>query len=242
MSRSQDDTNVSPAKKRFEYSSDDKQFKYYDKTEKKNILVPLPFKFIVLDRLATIKGYSDSDKSGIWSNDIKDSMTQPFTVKTSKGVMCEGLYQAIKGIIATEGGKWGTQLYIAYYEGKELAIGTLTLVGASNSAFIDFQKDNNIFKGAISVDSYKDAKKGNTKYTFPVFTKIEVTKETDKKAIELDKEVQVFLTQYFLKYGQANAPKPTTTAEELPTYAEKGKNESVIKDNDINGNADDLPF
>lgn len=243
MSRSHNDNIVSPAKKTFEWSSEAGQFKYYDKQEKKNHEVPLPFRFLILDKLTTIRGYSDADSSGFWSNEIKDTRKQKLTVRTKKGVDAEGLYADIKDRLAAIGAKYATQLYIAYHEEKELTIGCLTLVGASNSAFIDFSKTGDVYKGAIEVKDYTDAKKGATKYKVPNFKKIEVSDETDSAAKELDKQVQIYLTQMF---ERNNLP---YVKEEKEEKVDNG-NQNIRADREddysdlfpASENKDDLPF
>ena len=40
-----------PATKFIEWKSNDKCFNYYDKEAQKNVEIPLPFKFLVLDEL-----------------------------------------------------------------------------------------------------------------------------------------------------------------------------------------------
>ena len=73
MSRSnKSETAVNPAVKFIEWNSEKGCFKYYDKATKKNIDIPLPTKFYVLDILKTIKGFSDSTQNGIWSNEVKN--------------------------------------------------------------------------------------------------------------------------------------------------------------------------
>lgn len=240
MSRSQNDTIVSPVRKTFEWSSELGAFKYYDRNsteENKNVEQPLPFRFMVLDKLTTIKGFSDADKSGFWSNEVKDTRTQKLYVRTKKGLTAEGLYAEIKDKIVAQGARYATQLYVAYYEEKELTIGCVTLVGAANSAFIDFQKDNNIFKGAIEVKDFTAAKKGATKYKIPNFTKIEVSEAAENKSIELDKEVQLYLSAMLQKYNQppAETRKPENDngntvihADEIPTLTQPTNDNSDL--------------
>jgi len=48
-----------PATKFLDWKSDQKGFSYYDKGLGKNVEVPLPFKFVFLDELSTVKGWND---------------------------------------------------------------------------------------------------------------------------------------------------------------------------------------
>jgi hypothetical protein len=58
---SQPTTN--PATKFFEWKSNEKTFAYYDKETKTNVSVELPFKFLVLDELHTVKGWKNRSRS-----------------------------------------------------------------------------------------------------------------------------------------------------------------------------------
>ncbi len=44
---------------------------YYDKEEGQDVSVPTPFEFVVLDQCATVKGWSGSEDTGMWSNEVK---------------------------------------------------------------------------------------------------------------------------------------------------------------------------
>ncbi len=87
MSRSNPTENLtSPCKHYFEWDADKGAFKYYDKEKKENVEVPLPFKFIVLDELNTIKGFYKEKKSSFWANEIRDTKKDILTVRTKLGV------------------------------------------------------------------------------------------------------------------------------------------------------------
>jgi len=51
---------TNPATKFLSWKSNEKLFSYYDKETQSNIEVKLPFKFLVLEELASVKGWSDS--------------------------------------------------------------------------------------------------------------------------------------------------------------------------------------
>ena len=50
-----------PATKFLEWKSDQKGFSYYDKGLAKNVEVSLPFKFVFLDELSTVKGFAEQN-------------------------------------------------------------------------------------------------------------------------------------------------------------------------------------
>lgn len=88
---------TNPAGKFFEWKSNEKTFVYFDKETKTNVTVPLPFKFLVLDELHTIKGWNDATESGIYANEVKFISRDEMVVKPFKGnEIARGLYKDIK--------------------------------------------------------------------------------------------------------------------------------------------------
>ena len=62
--------STNPTSKFMEWKSNNKSFSYYDKENKQNVEVKLPLTFLVLEEFHTIKGFSDADQTGIYSNEI----------------------------------------------------------------------------------------------------------------------------------------------------------------------------
>lgn len=263
MSRSNIEEQIkNPATVFMEWSGSKGCLKYWDKEagEKgEEIMVKLPFSFIVLDKLSTISGFSDADKSGYWSNEVRDTRTDILTVRTKKGVVAEGLYSTFAPIKAA-GACYAQSLYIAYYnKDKELIIGNLKLSGSAIGPWIDFTDNNDIYKIAVTISGAEPKKKGNTNYFEPVFTPKEITPETNEKAIELDKILQEYLTAYF-KRGKAQPPADVVTEKQkedignmqpehgrsnhVDDISDKGESVDIHTDNDFPGGdpADDLPF
>ena len=54
-----------PTAKFLEWKSEQKKFAYYDKEQKQNVFVDLPLTFLVLEEYHTVRGFSDSDQTGI---------------------------------------------------------------------------------------------------------------------------------------------------------------------------------
>jgi len=93
-----------PAEMYLEWKSDDKSFSYYDKAQGKNITVD-PGKFLFLMDRSTIKGWSEADQSGIYSNEVKNLSTDDLNVRTFSGkAIASGKYADIKEAIAKAGG------------------------------------------------------------------------------------------------------------------------------------------
>jgi len=253
MSRSNNTDVTTPVKKRFEWSGSEGKIKSYDSAKKENEWFELPFTFLVLDKLSTIAGFSDADQSGFWSNEVRNVKTDILTVRTRKGVEQEGLYADLTPTL-NKGAKYAQSVYIAFYEGDELVIGNIKIYGSALGSWIDFQKDNDVYSMAVTIQSATPAKKGATKYFVPVYVAKPVSEETNKKAAIMDAELQVYLNSMLSRNGSpsektnysapANRMTPNTFATKIEDAYSGGRDEK--KDGKIYDNAstpgDDLPF
>jgi hypothetical protein len=169
MSRSQP-TPVNPAKKFFEWSGSTGDLSYYDREQKKKIAVDIPFEFMVLDQLATVTGFSDDDQSSYWSNELRNTKKQQFTVKTSKGIKETGLYENLTDV-RSKGAKYTKSIYIAYKgEADEgWVLGNLKVSGAAVRAWIDFSKTCAVMNGKVRLTGSTDGKKGRVTFKIPTF-------------------------------------------------------------------------
>lgn len=202
MSRSNNTEIINPATRYFEWSGGKKTggiLSYWNKETQERVPVTLPFRFLVLDRVYQVGGGigKGKDYQGFWSNAIRDSRTETFTVKYKNGVYAEGLWKEIKDKHTS----WVTGLYIAYYDDdKNLVIGYLKLEGAANSAWIDFTQkvQRDIYAGVFSVveSEFVD---GEIEHYKPVYSwSDKITDETNEAAKRLDAEIlQPYLTAYF---------------------------------------------
>lgn len=202
MSLSNNTDLKSPANRYFEWSSTDKAVKWYDKEAKENVLVELPFTFIVLDMLSTVKGFSDADGGGIWSNEVRDTRKDILTVRTKRGIKAQGTYQDVKGSV--EGARYCRSVYIAYRnDDGELTIGNFQMHGTANAEWIEFGKQTKVYGTAIQVIGSEERKKGSNKFHAPVFATVSASDETIAQAVELDKELQVYLKAYLNREQEA---------------------------------------
>lgn len=201
MSLSNNTEIKNPATRFFEWNGDKGHFKYYDKDDKKQVNVQLPFSFITLDVLSKIGGFSKADGSGYWSNEIRDIKKESFVVRTKKGKCHEGNYESVKAANLS-GAKYAQSVYIAYKgdDGK-LQIGNITMIGSSLGAWIDFRKKNKVYDGSITVRELKEGVNGKTVYQMPVFKLVQRSQEALDQCIILDKELQEYLKAYFVKNG-----------------------------------------
>lgn len=252
MSRSNNTEIINPAVKTFEWNGDAGGFRYYDKTAKLKVNVPYPFKFLVLDQLTTIGGFSDADQSGFWSNEIRDTKKELLTVRTKNGIEMIGTYEQVKAGLSAKGADYVKSVYIAYYEAdRTFNIGRILIKGAAIGPWIEFCKENKVMEIGVQVNSHTEGKKGKTIYQIPTFEKMDVSETTNNLAIEKDKELQEYLKAYFNRDNANvadehkaeattdNSASPIQESRTNTSETTKGTaNNSAVTDVDF----DDLPF
>ncbi len=205
MSRSNPNSATqNPSQRWHEWKGGDGQLEWYDRETKKSVPVKLPFKFLVLDTLSTITGYSNKH-GGIGSNEVRDVRTDPLLVKFFKaGNIANGLWSNIKEKVGYNDGKFTASVYIAYRENKDapLQIGNIKMAGCALSPWFDFKKKHQaeINDKAVTMTAGEEVTVGTGKsaivFTPPVFTVSEISAETNAEAVALDKELQEFLAGY----------------------------------------------
>lgn len=159
-----------PATKFIDWKSNEKCFSYYDKEEAKNVLIPLPFTFLVLDELHTIKGWNDATSSNIYSNEVKFISKEVMTVKPFKGnEIAKGIYKDIKEKIVAAGGHYTKSIYIMLEDGT---LANIQLKGSAVQKWGDFsQKTKSRFADEwVTVANVEEGKKGAVKFTTPLFS------------------------------------------------------------------------
>lgn len=159
-----------PATKFIDWKSNEKCFSYYDKEEAKNVLIPLPFTFLVLDELHTIKGWNDATSSSIYSNEVKFISKEVMTVKLFKGnEIAKGIYKDIKEKIVAAGGHYTKSIYIMLEDGT---LANIKLKGSAVQKWGDFsQKTKTRFADEwVTVANVEEGKKGAVKFTTPLFS------------------------------------------------------------------------
>ena len=168
---------TNPAEKFIDWKSNDKAFSYYDKESKENVTINLPFKFLVLDELHTVKGWNDSLKGQIVSNEVKFISKEVLKVKTFhkdangkniKTDMIDGIYSEVKEKIKSSGAHYVKSVYIMLEDGS---IANLQLKGAACQAYGDFtaKTRSRLSDEWVEVANATDGKKGAVKYTTPEF-------------------------------------------------------------------------
>lgn len=206
MSRSNQSNLVNPAKRFFDWAGKKGEVQYFDKTlgeDGENVTVEMPFKFLVLDRVAQITGGKKVGQGknkqfiGYWSNAIRDTRTDHLVVRSKDGIVGEGLYEDVKKIT---GVKFMTGLYIAFYdENKTLQIGYFKIKGSALTAWIESTKGMNVESGVFTLTRGEKVENDDEGFYYvPQFThSTKVSDDTEAAAVELDVELQAYLKAYF---------------------------------------------
>jgi len=205
MSRSNptSENAVNPAKFFIEWSGSEGKFKYYDKEKKENVFMELPFYFLPLDQLSTVKGYDEKAGLGFYSNEVRSTKSDILTVRTKNGVVMSGLYENCKEKLASRGLDYVQSVYVAIKEGKNYVLANLQLKGSALGPYIEFCKGKKMSEIGVAVKKANPMKKGATKYFEPVYEILKVSEEANNVAVELDRELQEYLTPYLAKNASA---------------------------------------
>jgi hypothetical protein len=234
MSRSNpQNSSPNPSTRWFEWRSTDGKFAYWDKEKEARVLVNLPFTFILLDRTATIRGYSKKQRSGIHSNEVRDTRSEPFVVKFFQGgTIAEGVWNDIKDTVTARSGKFGVNAYIAYKEGNALKIGAIQMTGCAVGSWFEFEKAHRktvevngqrvqeLYAKAIRVARFENDKTGDVEFNKPIFEITELSAETNAQAVALDKELQEYFKSYFSRTKVQQAQAPANDQEHVPEAPE----------------------
>jgi len=158
-----------PAKYYLDWKSNNKCFSFYDKEKGADVELKLPFKFLFLKQLSSVRGWHDASGSGIYSNEVENTAQQALTVKAFKGgTLATGLYKDIKLSINALGGVYNRQIYLMTEKGVLL---NLALKGTAVAEWNEFYKTNStkITGEWIVVKDVKTGKKGSVSYSTPNF-------------------------------------------------------------------------
>lgn len=229
------DKQPNPATRWFDWTGEHGEIRYYDKTQEKNITVPQPFAFVVLDELSSVRGLHDPSQSGIYSNEVKDTRTEIMTVKAFKGgVIAEGIYRDIKDRVTAAGGHYSANCYVAFRGDVGMSIGAIRFKGAALAAWMEFKKQSRkeFYEKAIVIDGFTEGKKGRIVYRVPKFSMVSTTPATMSICIDLDKELQAYLSAYLShnKHDQAEATAVPDAEEPVVGYRQSDSLEITNED------------
>ena len=209
--------NSNPTSKFLEWKSNNRSFSYYDKENKQNVEVKLPLTFLVLEEFHTIKGFSDSDQTGIYSNEILQISAEEFEVKTFKGrIISKGTYSDIKGSVNAAGGNYHKSIYAVTKEGDLINI---SIKGAAVSKWSQFTE-----KGAwkrltnewVTIEDAEDHKKGMVSYSTPNFKFNTSLTDYEFKIVEAKaNELESYMDGYLAKDEPTKVEEPALVEDKI---------------------------
>ena len=207
---------TNPASKFIDWKSNDKCFSYYDKETKENVSLPLPFKFLVLDELHTIKGWNDATQSAIYSNEVKWISKDELIVKPFKGnEIAKGLYKDIKEKVKSAGAHYVKSVYCMLEDGS---IANLQLKGAACQSYGDFtaKTRSRLSDEWVEVSTAAEGKKGAVKYTTPEFKFQKCLSDSEADlADEAFNTLEAYLKTYLIKSEPVESVKTEIEEDDL---------------------------
>lgn len=227
-----------PAQKFISWKSNDKCFSYYDKEiaeslkgkpddeikEKANVKIPLPFRFLVLDELASVKGWSDSLTGNIVSNEVKFISKEIITakcyhknVKGEKATteIAKGLYKDIKEKVNSAGAKYHKSVYVMLENGT---LANIQMKGATVQKWGEFtqKSKNRLPEEWVIVEKAVDGKKGAVKFTTPEFKFERSLSDSEaEQADECFDVLESYLKTYLAKAEPEVEEEPETSEDEI---------------------------
>jgi hypothetical protein len=206
MSRSNPNL-TNPAQHFFEWKGREGKLEFYDKEKEKRITVPLPFEFLPLDQLATITGFNKQSQGSYYSNEVRNTAKEEFMVKLKGQTVSIGLYKNEQGIPQVpKGANYAKSVYVAHKtKTGEYIIGNIKMAGSSLGAWIEFNQHCKPENGKVIMTKGEQQEAQSGPFYPPEFKYLSASDEENNAAIELDRELQIYLSQYL------SAPKEEDT-------------------------------
>ncbi|MBO0323501.1 hypothetical protein J0X14_14425 [Muricauda sp. CAU 1633] len=189
--------NPNPCNIFLNWNSNDGCFQYWDRESETNVPVKMPFKFLFLKQLHTVKGWSNSSESGIYSNEVDKIGEEKMNVRSFKGgQIAEGLWKDIKARVKDFGGHYVRSVYIMLEDGT---LANLQLKGSQAQEWYEFTKKT--FKRLqdewVEVVGADARKNGSVKYTVPQFVFNTSLNSTEgEKAEEVYAVIKMYMDAY----------------------------------------------
>lgn len=209
---------INPATKRFEWAGGAGILQYYDREAKVSVDQPLPFRFIVLDQLNTIAGFSKSDQSSIWANEVRDLKKDELYTRTKHGPIEAGLYENLATTVK-RGGKFAKSVYIAHELNGNWVIGNFRAYGSALGAWFDFTKAYSVEQGLVVMTRGEQKEAGTGPFFPPAFNWQKWNDGDYRVAIQLDRELQTYLSSYLAAPKVDEDSQGTETTAQTAGYA-----------------------
>ena len=231
LSNPQTEAQPNPASPFYEWKGSEGCFVHYDKVNKENVKTPLPFSFIPLDVLVTVKGWNEKEQKGYWSNEVRNLLTDVIYVRSKSGLEFAGLYKDIKPKLEAKGISYVQSVYVGMKDSKgKLTLSNIQIKGSALKPWIELSSKSKVLGAAISVNSTTDQKTGAVKYKAPVFTLVKLKEATLKEATELDKTLQEYLNGYFERNKTASTEQVVSQPKVVSQAAEAAFDDSKHPD------------
>ena len=229
MSRSTPERHlVHPCHLWLEWNGELGHLRYYDRDAKQDVTVNLPFTFLLLDRLATVRGWHTETDSAIYANEVEDVTRDRLVVKSHKGgIIAEGTYRQIRDAIRSQGAHFAANLYIAIKgEDGQLSIASLLLKGAALMAWSEFEGKHRarVYHDAVCLTGSATGQKGRIIYHTPVCELRRVSDETAQQAYALDQVLRAYLVARRKQIAEHEAIRDEPAPAVEPVTADRSSN------------------
>lgn len=241
MSRSNPiETSANPCARWFQWDAaeDGGVVSWWDKDRQERVKCE-KFAFLLLDELATVKGWHDPSESGIYANEVRDLRSDVLVVKSFKGgELAVGTYASIKDRVAVLGGKFSQSCYIAFKDEEgQYRLGNIQFTGAGIGPWIEFKKEAGqkrdlngklrpaVYVDAVSIKGFTEGQKGRVRFRSPKFSLVAVSAEANEIADSLDAELQEFLKAYLAR-GKSDQAQSTAQHHHADDTPQRPKDEA----------------
>ena len=215
MSRSKYQNRTSdPAQIIMQWRAEEGLFKTTNLITKESGELPPPISFIVLDELQAVKGWSTKYDCGIYSNMWKGTEPGHFKVKVrnrgGNDFPITGKWHEIKDKVKAAGGRWIKIIYALMHikenENYKIKIVKIELQGLALANYVESIK--NPYTGVIEINNLVKITRLGKNYLIPEFQNKPLENkfkdEIEAIAVEKDKELQIYLNDYFSYFIQDN--------------------------------------
>jgi len=200
MSFSKPTTQQNPTELFLQWKSELKQFSYYDKEKKENVPIGSTIRFVVLDQLTTIKGWSDKYQAGIYSNEVRSLESELFVKTFNNDLIAEGNYSKIKERIVAAGAKYSKSVYASLETKEGYKLVNIQFVGSSLGSWIEAKIRTDDMHVVTITENNTPQKKGATTYFVPkITTQTSLSEEWANKCTKQDEILQNYLESYLNK-------------------------------------------
>lgn len=244
MSLSNKEVSISsPVKRYYYWSGSEGKLTYWDSQKGEKVTEELPFKFIPIDQLSCVEGFSIKHDRGFRSNEVKSTAKEELEVKINGGAtIARGLYSDIKDQVEKLGGKYHRSIYGVQLIDGNLEIINIRFKGAAMSSWLNFDRSTKMSIDGLELTiTRSDMKKtGKVEYYEPQFSAQKPSEEDHAKAVELDIELQEYFKIRKSGVQESEFLQPLTDEEKSQLRKPKAEKVKVQQDTSEFGSMDDF--